>query len=131
MKRLIIILILLLAIINPLVCDVTEDQVTGWWLSLTEEEKIEVLLKYASIVNSFPVITLPDYFAVIVGNDILVTPQEGGIIKIGHLEYELTFKEMIFEDLVQFEQEYTNYLITGGICIVTGLAVGFFLFGGK
>jgi len=128
MKRLILVLILAMAA-APLICDVTESQIRGWWESLNENERVEILLNYASIVNGIPTVKLPDYFAVIVNNDVIVTPDGTGSIKIGHLEYELIYNEMIFEDVVpEIKIDYTWYFIGVGTSLVGGFVLGYFVF---
>jgi hypothetical protein len=62
---------------------------------------LDFVIKYDYVENVEPQVDFPRYVAVIVGNDVLLTPEDSEYLtRIGHLSYSITYPELKFPDLV-------------------------------
>lgn len=104
---------------------ISEIDVEAWWESLNKAQRLEILKSYIEVTNATPEITLPDYAAIITTKDVIIKPLSTGSIIIGHLNYELTFNEMMFKGVIpEPDNEIWSYILFGTTALCAGVIIG-------
>ena len=102
----------------------SEEEAENWARSITIEQLLDFIILYDYVEHAEPEITMPDYTAIIVDDDVVVFSEDSAVFKLGHLEYELIIPETTFEGLVPKTDchKVKTFLIGFGIGVVVSTA---------
>lgn len=107
----------------------TDEEIKGYWSTLTEDQKIEEIRKLDILEHSIPIFKNISYIAILTDNgDLKIYPEfPVSELTIGHLAYEVTLPEYYMEDFYKAESKnILDYLISmsmGAISGVIGTAI--------
>jgi hypothetical protein len=102
----------------------TEEQAVDYWMSLSYEQKIKLVMDHINIINAVPEIEEPEYFYVLTEDKLTIfTDPEYLFINIHTLKYKMDFPVIEFEYKDKYKFPFIEAGITAGIFFIFGLLV--------
>lgn len=71
----------------------TDDELAGWWESLTSEQRLAELRKLDRVEHEVPDVQAPAYATIVTRDEVILLPAAPLRLAVGHLAWDITLPE--------------------------------------
>lgn len=133
MRKYLLSIVLLILAVNCFSQHLTREQARAWLSISSEEQILDIIIKYDTLQRSFPNIPMPQYSVFVVGNDLYLTPvypdgQDYFDIYFGHLHYGMKYEQIEILDVLPDPPDHIwTFILIGAAGITAGFIIGYFI----
>lgn len=71
----------------------SDSELTGWWESLTRDERLAELRKLDRVEHETPTVDAPEYLVTVTDSQVILTPQSPLVVEVAHVGWSITLPE--------------------------------------